>query len=499
MSDALEHLARAHAVLRGSLPSDDDAAARRAHARALAGHRMIRGFLIRQLWHSLRSIGLEHGHQSIAALRRLARAPVGSPPGPETSGETGWLAGIVPEPQVYRALAAELEADGGERSTARIAALGDPTSDPARLHADAVHTTIGLLVESMLCVVHGTVNARVSSRADDESIRSLSARVSTQAIARRDALTRALRDTVDRWSREHDAMLRQAYAATVARPTDAVATVLAPLDALLERLPAMAEVHNGMDGLMRALLDDGKRSAGEAIGRQLARLGALTRHTIGAAAGLARLGVDLHLDGRGDPDRARTRERITRAAQTPFDLPQLPNGRNTAIHRLDDAADGDFVEIEGIVREPRALRTSKGALIWRAKLFDPSSRAEVEIATLYTHLGHLGLDEGCFAAINGHVEDASNLLGGRRGIVIDRLALAELQRDSWKLALYDAAKPYYQVHYNGTNARWSLGPHAHDHAKAEITRCGACELMFQPLWASPAYRAARRRKYAGEG
>ena len=140
-----------------------------------------------------------------------------------------------------------------------------------------------------------------------------------------------------------------------------------------------------------------------------------------------------------------------------FDV-ELPRGTVLELHHLDEVADGAFIEVGGYVEAIQFGHTGD-KLISRAKLKDPSSGAATTIATVFSHLRHLGVTGGCYIRASGIFRKASKLAAGSAAIEIDRLPLNEISKSSWRIAFLNLSRPWFEVWRNGQNMAWSWGVH----------------------------------------
>jgi hypothetical protein len=254
-----------------------------------------------------------------------------------------------------------------------------------------------------------------------------------------------------------------------------------------KELVEIGDFQNLLNNYIQLLQSKNKNSFSEKIGAEVAYLGNCTRQIIATVVSAFELVFDL---AQGNATVLQTDIK-----KMGFAMKEFPNGKNVAIHKLEKTEEDAFVEIAGFIKEIEALRTSKGALICRAKLYDPSSKKTVWIATLYTHLAHLGIDVDTYVVVHGKLKQKSNLAQKEMAVHIDILEKAPLAKESWKLLFLEAASPFFQVWYNGMNIKWSLTRHKHNHAEKKFIKVGAAEMMFQPLYRSEEYKKARKLKY----
>ena len=157
------------------------------------------------------------------------------------------------------------------------------------------------------------------------------------------------------------------------------------------------------------------------------------------------------------------------ARTTPLEC-AVPHGKDVSISDIGEQEENAFVEIEGQVEPLTAMRSSDGKLVSKALLRNASGSANVWVVAIYTHLAHVGVQEGATLHVSGQVKHESPFATGA-SILIDTLPMAELSEASFLQALYQASSPWFQIHPNGLNASWTLGAGTQ----------GAGELIFPRL------------------
>lgn len=245
---------------------------------------------------------------------------------------------------------------------------------------------------------------------------------------------------------------------------------------LEERLPRFTRAQAHVALVTRALRAQGKGGAAEKLGHQAMQAGALTREAIASHAASYQLALGL-LAAEPPSGVARLYKQVS---TLPFDV-ALPNGRDTALAKVDQAQDGDFVEVEGFVAAIRVGRSADKKLLSHVELYDPSSKARAYAASVYTHLPHVGVTLGAFCRLSGTYRQASILFHNRPAIEIDRLSLADLSDESWWVAFLRSAERWFQCWPNGINMYWSLEPHRRARADSETDYFGAGDLIYSPL------------------
>jgi hypothetical protein len=266
-------------------------------------------------------------------------------------------------------------------------------------------------------------------------------------------------------------------AAVADRPADDLAEAALALAGLVERrLPAFASTQARAILAAGALREQGKGGAARQLGRLAAQAGGITREALASQAAGYRLALGVL---RSTPDDEIV-ALVGKATGLAFDA-ALPDGKNTELAKVAQAQDGAYLEIEGFVASLETAHSSDGKIVSRAQLVDASNGAAATIATVYTDLAHTGVTRGSFARVNGFFRTASVLDQERPAIEVDKLALADLAKASWRIAFLRAADPWYQAWRNGINMTWSLGPHQVAALAAADASEGAGELIYPPF------------------
>lgn len=246
------------------------------------------------------------------------------------------------------------------------------------------------------------------------------------------------------------------------------------------RTPMLARSQAVIFQAANGLLDAGRGGSAEALGHLAADAGGLTREGIASHAAASLIAIELS-GRRLDAD---TSGLHSRAASLSFDV-ALPNGTNTELSKLNQVAEGKFVEIAGFVQVHKAIRAPDGKLLSRIEILDPSSGALARAVAVFTHLAHAGVTPGGFCRVSGHFKPSSDLFDGEPAVEIDRLSLADLAKESWRIAFLRSANLWYEPWRNGTNIQWSLGPYRIIDNGTEVDELassfGAGELVFLPF------------------
>lgn len=228
---------------------------------------------------------------------------------------------------------------------------------------------------------------------------------------------------------------------------------------------------------MNRLRERGKGSASKKLGRVAVLAGSLTRIAIASHCACYRLGISV-FDQRHPDDVASL---IKKTGLLHFEA-ELPDGKNTALKKLNVEIEDTFIEIEGFVKNIKAFRSSDGKLISHIELVDPSNGDTGDAVAVFAHLPHAGVTKNAFCRLNGIFKSQSVLFAGKPAVEIDKLALGKLAGQSWQIAFLELADRWYQPWRNDMNVSWSLGPHGSEEDGEGFF--GAGELLFTPLFRS---------------
>ena len=291
-----------------------------------------------------------------------------------------------------------------------------------------------------------------------------------------DELCSALESIVD----EFEACLRQGqqeiYGAMVTtRPAVELAGKAVFLAGTIEStLTMLVRTQSIIRRTMTALMELGKNTKAKKMGRIGLRAGMLTREAIASHCACYRLAIAVH-----NPHPAKdVATLIKKTHSLPFAV-TLPNGKNTALKKLDSDLEGVFVEIEGFVKAVDAERGSDGKLISHVSLLDPSSGSTADAVAVFAHLPHAGVTKDSFCRLSGIYKKSSALFQGQPAVETDVLSLGELSKASWHIAFLRLADRWFQPWRNNMNLYWSLGPHGGSAAGEGFF--GAGELLFMPF------------------
>lgn len=253
-------------------------------------------------------------------------------------------------------------------------------------------------------------------------------------------------------------------------------------------LEEMMADHNHLQFAVALLQKKKKMGDSERVGLLAVQYNHLIRKIIGSVAGCLHLLLETQQEQENGL--------LAHTPQLAFHKGQLINGKNKSIHQLNDCAEGDLVEITGMVIDMETYRASNNKLVCKMQLLDPSSKQSVWTVAYYSHLGHAGIEYQSFVTLHGKVHLTSPFNKDSLAIHINKINADELQQQNWSFALLQLAKDYYTVWPNNLAIQWALSIHLHDLDKEIIYRAGAAELFYQPLYRGSAFQAARQLKYS---
>lgn len=342
---------------------------------------------------------------------------------------------------------------------------------------------IGTITRHSLFLLHTTINKSIHENKKENELTQLL----ENSIEDKEELYQLLKAELVALEKLFDKKLLVFYQLNLSEHKDSFAVAATQMSTWVnQKLIFIGSITNFLSQFIIQLQKDNKRSFSEKIGTIATKYGFLSRQLIAAQAGIWKKFLSHAL---GIPSSSKT-------VYLPFDIPQLPNGKNMAIHQLKKAKEKAFVETGGFVQQLESFRTHDKSLVCRALLYDPSSRKSVFVVVPFVHLRHLGIEIGAYLVINGYLNHTSNLAQGATAIHIDRLPLSEMKKKSWKIQLLDEAKEYYQAWYSGLNIAWSLSQQIQSNKHQRIDKMGAGELLYQPLYRGAAFDAYRKEKYS---
>lgn len=463
-------------------------------------YQQLKGFFTRMHWHSLRDLGQIHTHQAIAYLQLLADLTTTPPIAPTNNiwqirlqqdmGLTEQLnSSQSSNLQATHKALQQLQETG--KNDLFITLLEKEQTQRANLQEATAHKTIGLIVKSLLAILHGNINAQEKTGRWQENplIQQQQQSLKNLLVDQTPAVLKLAEEQNIQQQQQLEDFLLEIYQAQLQQKEAAhfLQKAIALTHWAKKWLIACGDLHHLLQHTMLCLQDSNKNGLSEKVGYQNAQLGHLSRLILSSVASAYALYWEA-LQGRLPS--LRTSKKLS------FDNSKLPNGKNVPIHQLSKVAEGKLIETAGIVLAIEAHRDYKGALVSRAKLLDPSSKKEVWIATMYTHLAHIGISVGAYVVVHGQVHTSSGMAHQELAVHIDRLELSSIKKDNWKFQFWELGSSFYQPWYNNLNIQWSLSEHWHDAQEKEIHDSGAAEFMFQPLYRSAAFEAERKLKYS---
>lgn len=496
----LASLIQLHKEFRANIASPSHSHLEYINQQVEAHYQQLKGFFNRMHWHSLRDLGQIHSHQAIAYLQLLSSLKTA---GSSVSINNIWQTRLQqdgalieqlntsqhPDLQsTYEALQQLQETGKNDLFTAL---LKKEQSQRANWQEATTHKTIGLIVKSLLAILHGNINAQEKTgrwkenKVIQQQQQSLKNLLVDQATA---VLELAEKNRLQQQQQLEDFLL-EIYQAQLQQKEAAhfLQQAIVLTHWAQQWLIACGDLQQLLQHTMLSLQNNNKNGLSEKVGYENAQLGHLSRLVLSSVASAYALYWEA-LQGRLPSLKA--------SKKLSFDNSQLPNGKNVPIHQLSKVAEGKLIETAGIVTAIEANRDYKGALVSRAKLLDPSSKKEVWIATLYTHLAHIGISVGAYVVVHGEVHNSSGMAHQELAVHIDRLELSTIKKDNWKFQFWELGSSFYQPWYNNLNMQWSLSEHWHDAQEKEIHHSGGAEFMFQPLYRSATFEANRKLKYS---
>lgn len=234
--------------------------------------------------------------------------------------------------------------------------------------------------------------------------------------------------------------------------------------------------------LFRDLLDEGKGTSAEEVGRILAQAHWQSRDWICFSLAAIRLVPALAFgkDGADEIDALIASARSDMQVKS-----ELPNGTDREIHSLGPQDEGQFIERRGHVTEVSARIDDEDRLIGRVEIQDPSSGARATLAILFVNPANAGIMPGAFVQASGIWRQQLDTIGGSAGLLVDTLAPTELAQASWSFGFLDLAEAWFPRHRNRKNMIWSRAPHRIGGA-LDPSAQGAAELVFLRFGAVPA-------------
>ena len=245
---------------------------------------------------------------------------------------------------------------------------------------------------------------------------------------------------------------------------------------LEESLPKFGRVQATIRLYATFLKDAGKGTASEKAGNLSATAGDLTRSAFAAHAAA----YYLSLQSKVVHQNPKVKKIINHAGQLAF-YTDFPDGKNTEISKVDQLADGDYVEVAGFVQSIETGKDSDGKLITQVTLNDPSSNSNVVAAGIFVHLIHVGLSVGTYCRLNGTWQSKSGINKGNPAIEIEKLSINNLASRSWKISFQDLSDKFVDRWPGGLNISYGLSPHVSGEKEGDSQTLGAGELIYKPF------------------
>lgn len=150
---------------------------------------------------------------------------------------------------------------------------------------------------------------------------------------------------------------------------------------------------------------------------------------------------------------------ITKASTKEFDKP-LDDGKVTSFAALPQTPNGKLVQIEGFVTNITIYRSEGYKLVSKIELSNASNKQEkVTAVALFVNAIHIGISAGSYCVVHGWNKKSSVLNKNQPAVEVDKLAISELSKTSWKIAFLDAADIYIERYRSGLFMEWSLSPY----------------------------------------
>lgn len=221
-------------------------------------------------------------------------------------------------------------------------------------------------------------------------------------------------------------------------------------------------------------LKEGKlKNASIRIGKISAKAGDLTRSAYAAYAAAYYLSLQSR---NSDPGISLKKVLSKVKYSAPF-----PNGKNYNLSKMDTAKKGEYIEVAGFVESIQTRREGNDKLISKLVLSDFSGTSKIEAVGVYVHLRHVGLQEGAYCVLHGIWQTKSKINSNNPAVEIDKLAINEFAKKSWKVAFLDLADKFVDRWPGGLNMSYGLSPHVSKSKVGESKILGAGELIFKPF------------------
>jgi hypothetical protein len=243
-----------------------------------------------------------------------------------------------------------------------------------------------------------------------------------------------------------------------------------------QSLPSFGRLQATIRLYVESLKTDGTETLSEKAGKVAARAGDLTRFAIAAYAA----SYYLEMNSKVPSNNPKIKKVLEPASSVKYDT-KFPKGKSVQISNIENAADGDFVQVTGFV-ESIKIRKEGDKLLSQITLMDPSTSAKVEAVGVFVHFIHVGLQDGAYCILNGIWQSQSDINKNKPAIEIDKLNIGDLSKKSWKILFLDLADDFYDRWPGGCNISYGLSRHVSKIVDGEESKIlGAGELIFKPF------------------
>ncbi len=128
----------------------------------------------------------------------------------------------------------------------------------------------------------------------------------------------------------------------------------------------------------------------------------------------------------------------------------LPNGKDVKIASLGVAQEGDYLQIQGLVKDIKRVEKGKH-MGYIVTIADAQQHVSLPIVFLFSNPTSYGIIEGSFSNLSGHIVTNNKLLKGEKVIAVDKLRMQTELSLSWKYWFLDTASAYYKLYPQNLN------------------------------------------------
>lgn len=128
----------------------------------------------------------------------------------------------------------------------------------------------------------------------------------------------------------------------------------------------------------------------------------------------------------------------------------LPNGKDVKIASLRVAQEGDYLQIQGLVKDIKRVEKGKH-MGYIVTIADAQQHVSLPIVFLFSNPTSYGIIEGSFCNLSGHIVTNNKLLKGEKVIAVDKLRMQTELSLSWKYWFLDTASAYYKLYPQNLN------------------------------------------------